>query len=81
LCFRLRPSKFTFYFFTNGSSFYLLYKCVVAKLGSKAGNFLSGKRAGEGDGETEIEGRDREIDGRNRKIERRDRGERLTDRW
>ncbi len=29
----------------------LLYKCVVAKLGSKAGNFLSGNR--------EIEGRDR----------------------
>ena len=45
----------------------------------KAGNFLSGKREGEGGGgerETEIEGRnrkiewrDREIDGRNRKIE------------
>ncbi len=24
----------------------LLYKCPVAKLGSKAGNFLSGKRGG-----------------------------------
>ncbi len=43
----------------------------------KAGNFLSGKREGEGGGEREteiegrnrkIEGRDREIDGRNRKI-------------
>ena len=41
---------------------YLLYKCVVAKLGSKAGNFLSGNR--------EIEGRDREIEGRDREIER-----------
>jgi hypothetical protein len=30
---------------------YLLYKCVVAKLGSKAGNFSSGKREGEGGGE------------------------------
>jgi hypothetical protein len=34
----------------------------VAKLGSKAGNFLSGNR--------EIEGRDREIEGRDREIER-----------
>ncbi len=60
---------------------YLLYKCVVDKLGSKTGNFLTGKRAGEGDRETEIEGRAREIDGRNRKIERRDRGKRWRDRW
>jgi len=52
---------------TNGSiklesryciEIYLLYKCVVAKLGSKAGNFLFGNR--------EIEGRDREIGGRYR---------------
>jgi hypothetical protein len=28
--------------------FYLLYKCEVTKLGSKAGNFLSGKREGGG---------------------------------
>ena len=28
--------------------FFLLYKCEVTKLGSKAGNFLSGKREGEG---------------------------------
>jgi hypothetical protein len=27
---------------------FLLYKCPVAKLGSKAGNFLSGKRGGGG---------------------------------
>ena len=53
---------------------YLLYKCEVAKLGSKAGNFLSGKREGEGgERETEIEGRDREIEGRDRKIEGRGR--------
>ncbi len=32
-------------------------------IGSKAGNFLSGKREGEGgERETEIEGRDREIE-------------------
>jgi hypothetical protein len=37
-------------------------------IGPKAGNFLSGKREGEG-------GRDREIDWRNRKIEGRDRWE------
>jgi hypothetical protein len=54
------------------------YKCVVAKLRSKAGNrtytrnFLSGKKEGEGERETEKDGRDREIDGRNRKIEVRD---------
>ncbi len=59
--------------------FNLLNKCVVVKLGSKAGNFLSGKREGEGPrgGDrlraTEIEGRDREIEGRNRRIEGRDR--------
>jgi hypothetical protein len=27
---------------------FLLYKCEVTKLGSKAGNFLSGKRGGVG---------------------------------
>jgi len=39
----------------------------------KEGNFLSGKRrgeGGEGDWEIEIEERDREIDGRNRNTER-----------
>jgi hypothetical protein len=29
----------------------LIYKCEVAKLGSKAGYFLSGKRGGGGGGE------------------------------
>jgi len=38
------------------TSYLLIYKCEVAKLGSKAGNFLSGKRGGGGGGggETEI---------------------------
>ncbi len=44
----------------------LLYKCVVAKLGSKAGNFSSGKREGQGGGNSSIEGRDREVEGRDR---------------
>ncbi len=40
------------------------------RIGTKAGNFLSGKREGEGGGvETEIEGRDREIDRRYKEIE------------
>ena len=58
-------------FFSRTKSFIdidynLLYKCVVAKLGSKAGNFLLGKREGEwGVRDTEIEGIEREIDGRN----------------
>ncbi len=30
------------------TSYLLLYKCEVAKLGSQAGNFLSGKRGGGG---------------------------------
>jgi hypothetical protein len=38
--------------------YYLLLKCEVAKLGSKAGYFLSGKREG---GERERQ-REREID-------------------
>jgi hypothetical protein len=64
----------TFWQATKNFEKNLLYKCVVAKLGSKAGNFLSGKREGEwGEKETEIEGREREIDGRNWKIEGRDR--------
>ena len=43
-------------------------------IGSKAGNFLSGKREGEGgERETEIKGTDREIEGRDRKIEGRSR--------
>ena len=40
------------------TSYLLIYKCEVAKLGSKAGNFLSGKRGG---GERERQ-REREID-------------------
>jgi hypothetical protein len=40
------------------TSYLLLYKCEVAKLGSQAGNFLSGKRGGGGGSE-----REREIDG------------------
>ncbi len=43
------------------SSYLLLYKCEVAKLGSKAGNFLSGKR-GEGGGGWRDREREREID-------------------
>ena len=43
--------------------FFLLYKCEVTKLGSKAGNFLSGKRGGGGGGE-----RDRQIE---REIDRK----------
>ena len=30
------------------TSYLLIYKCEVAKLGSKAGNFLAGKRGGRG---------------------------------
>ncbi len=33
--------------------YYLIYKCEVPKLGSKAGNLLSGKRGGRGERETE----------------------------
>ena len=40
---------------------YLQYKCVVAKLGSKARNFLSGSR--------EIKGRDRDRGTEEREIE------------
>ncbi len=56
--------------------YYIYYKCVVAKLGSRAGNFSSKKEKGRGERETEIEGRDREIDGRNREK----RGE-ILERW
>jgi hypothetical protein len=44
----------------KSGAYYLLLKCEVAKLGSKAGYFLSGKREG-GGGERETE-REREID-------------------
>jgi hypothetical protein len=37
----------------------LIYKCEVPKLGSKAGNLLSGKRGGRGERERERE-RERE---------------------
>jgi len=51
----LREVKIVFLFSHN-----LLYKCEVAKLESKAGNFLSGKRGG-GGRERQRE-REREID-------------------
>ncbi len=38
----------------------LLFKCEIAKLGSKAGNFLSGKREGGGERETQRKKREKE---------------------
>ncbi len=62
----------------NTSTIYLLYKCVVAKLGSKAGNFLSGKREGEG-GERERLRQREEIEGRDRGKRQREEIERQKD--